>query len=80
MMLDVSVCVQPRAEDRAFIVVSCPLNGECKWSVWKREPVGAMWTWDGNVEVPTIRPSIDCRQAGCGRHFSIEGGKAVSHL
>ncbi|RWB66589.1 DUF6527 family protein [Mesorhizobium sp.] len=75
-----SVRIEPRAEDRAFVIVSCPLNGECKWSAWQRPAAGAMWNWDGNVGAPTISPSIDCHQPGCGRHFSIVNGKAVSHL
>lgn len=51
---------------------------ECERSLWQKPPaasngVPAMWQWDGNVEAPTITPSIDC-QGGCGRHFTMVQG------
>lgn len=43
----------------------------------------AMWDWDGNIEAPTLSPSIDCRTktdtgapaAGCGWHGYIKKGE-----
>lgn len=32
------------------------------------------WTWDGNVDAPTLSPSINCQTDGCGWHGFIEGG------
>ncbi|HXC25276.1 MAG TPA: DUF6527 family protein, partial [Gemmatimonadaceae bacterium] len=46
---------------------------------------GASWDWDGNLEAPTLTPSIHCLSeyqgqpsAGCGWHGYIRGGKPVS--
>ena len=40
-----------------------------------------VWAWDGNLDAPTITPSIDCRAlteegkpAGCGWHGFIRAG------
>ena len=32
-----------------------------------------IWQWDGNVEKPTIKPSINC-VGGCGWHGHITNG------
>lgn len=70
--------VEPRPEEptRGFLVVECKhcTEGKCRFPLWGGPSGGAMWHWDGNVEKPTISPSIDCK-GGCGRHFSIVGGE-----
>ncbi|WP_366509246.1 DUF6527 family protein [Mesorhizobium sp.] len=70
----ISVRIEARHEDRAFLIASCPFGGECKWSIWKREASGAMWHWDGSIEAPTISPSINCHS--CGQHFTVTSGVA----
>lgn len=37
-----------------------------------------VWQWDGNVESPTITPSIDC--VDCKRHFVVTNGVASGQL
>lgn len=36
-----------------------------------------IWGWDGNVEKPTIAPSVHCSgpRYGCGRHFTVVEGE-----
>lgn len=63
---------------RADFYMSCPHGRstggtECKVSLWQRPAEGVTWQWDGNVQAPTITPSIDCH-GGCGRHFTMIGG------
>lgn len=67
--------IEVREDDptRGKVLVSCPLNGECRFSVWHKAANGITWHWDGNVETPTISPSIGC-DGGCKRHFTIVNG------
>jgi hypothetical protein len=65
----------PLFEGRAFLQVLCDKSsmGFCRFGL-RREPAqGSTWQWDGNVEKPTITPSVNCL-GGCGRHFSIING------
>lgn len=68
--------VEPRDDDRAFLVLKCEhrSDGECRFGLWQRPASGITWQWDGNVERPTITPSIDCK-GGCGRHFIMTNGR-----
>jgi hypothetical protein len=80
-MADVfSIRVEPRSDDptRGVLFITCGKSptGECRQSLWSKPAAGAMWHWDGNVENPTISPSIDC-QGGCGRHFNVVNGEVV---
>ncbi len=63
---------------RGKLVLTCDktTGGECEFPLWSGPAGGVMWHWDGNVEQPTISPSIDCK-GGCGRHFSIISGRVV---
>ena len=36
---------------------------------------GNMWSWDGNVEAPTLQPSLKCNQD----HFNVTNGTIVFH-
>ena len=35
------------------------------------------WIWDGNIESPTLTPSI-LRRGGCGWHGWLKAGKFIS--
>lgn len=67
--------IEVREDDptRGKVSVSCPLNGECRFSVWHKPASGITWHWEGPAETPTISPSIGC-EGGCGRHFIITNG------
>ncbi len=41
------------------------------------DKVGCVWQWDGNVEKPSVVPSVRCDRKGCGVHFTLIKGKAV---
>lgn len=70
------IAVRPAEPTRGYLMTECDKHhtGHCPRSIWTGEASGMMWHWDGNVERPTISPSIDC-QGGCGRHFSIIAGE-----
>lgn len=40
----------------------------------KRLPNGAGWAWDGDIEQPTLTPSINC-VGGCGWHGFVTKGE-----
>jgi hypothetical protein len=75
MITGVDISVRPRGGDKAYLVVGCRYTsmGECLFPLWQRPAAGTMWQWDGNVEQPTVTPSIDCH-GGCGRHFTLTAG------
>lgn len=62
------------------IVFGCPLRPGSSCSVPVRGeslPNGAgPWGWDGNLESPTLTPSINC-VGGCGWHGFITAGQIV---
>ena len=75
--------IQERDPVRAFFFVECERGvdrghgvKECARSIWKNPAEGCMWQWDGNLEAPTILPSIDCH-GGCGRHFTMIKGNPI---
>lgn len=48
----------------------------------KRDPQGQnggrpQWDWDGNRDVPTLTPSINC-ESHCGWHGHIRNGRCVA--
>lgn len=71
----VIVTIEPRPNGNAFLVASCPVKGHCRFPVWTCPAEGTMWQWDGNIDRPTVSPSIDCR-GGCGQHFTVVEGTA----
>lgn len=66
------------------IVFTCPRGkGLCGVPLHPSPPLqnGAIWTWDGNRDAPTIIPSINCLAekdgkpaGGCGWHGFITRG------
>jgi hypothetical protein len=38
---------------------------------------GFSWDWDGNRENPTVSPSINCCNGGCGWHGFINNGEVA---
>jgi hypothetical protein len=72
--------VVERDAGRAFLYLACEHGcnhgggqRECAFGLWTSPARNKTWQWDGNVERPTITPSIDC-QGGCGRHFTMVNG------
>jgi hypothetical protein len=61
----------------AHILYVCPNRKRCAVFMGP-DPVQALpdlyvWGWDGNLERPTLNPSINC-VGGCGWHGHIVGG------
>lgn len=60
---------------RIQIALHCPRFGICMIEISRAPAEHPVWQWDGNVEMPTIRPSIGCDgPMRCGRHFTITNG------
>lgn len=66
----------------AFLFLACAGERrkglECQFRLAARERkdrAGCVWAWDGNVDRPTITPSIHC--LGCGLHTTITKGTEV---
>lgn len=63
----------------AHIMFTCPGGRRCGvfiGPVFVQRPTPddlCVWQWDGNVEQPTIKPSINC-VGGCGWHGWITSG------
>ena len=66
-------------EATAHILFVCPNRKRCAVLLGPRQvPRPAedklnIWAWDGNLDRPTITPSIDCSK-GCGWHGFITEG------
>lgn len=60
-------------------VQHCPKSkwGVCFIQIHRDPPVHPIWHWDGNVERPTIVPSIGCDRR-CGKHVTIMNGQSIS--
>ena len=58
---------------KAILLIYC-MNG-CQIPIRKGDPspTGERWGWDGNSEVPTISPSINCTK--CGFHKTLINGQ-----
>lgn len=70
------------------ILFVCPNGKRCgaligPSPVTRQHPDGlSIWGWDGNIEQPTLTPSLDCRAekdgkptGGCGWHGFITQGR-----
>ncbi len=78
MSAEIQFKVESRDNERAFLLVKCANSkaGECRFGLsTKRKTDNITWLWDGNIDQPTIQPSISCLP--CARHFSIIKGKVV---
>lgn len=67
--------VELREPGRANLDIGCAKL--CRFPLWTRQADDTgpkTWHWDGNVERPTITPSIDCTV--CKRHFVVTEGVA----
>lgn len=56
----------------------CPKYKVCLTRIHRApaDRASATWEWDGNIEKPTITPSIGCDDAPrCGRHSVISNGE-----
>lgn len=78
--LDFKWRIVPRDGGRAALLIECErgcnhggTTRECHRSLWQKPAQAMSWEWDGNVEQPTIKPSIDCK-GGCNRHFTLTKG------
>lgn len=66
--------------DGPWLLMPCPKKSWCEVPVTLGEaytdPIrGLVWGWNGNVERPTITPSIGCDIAPrCGQHRVITNG------
>lgn len=72
--------------DKAFVRLKCQpyttkdgvkkTDGVCEFRLERSAPhsdaAGLVWNWDGDVQKPTITPSIQCQ--ACGLHVVITGG------
>lgn len=67
--------------DGPWLVMSCPKKAWCEVPIQHGKesesgPRGRVWGWDGNVDAPTITPSVGCDNAPrCGQHRVITNGK-----
>ncbi len=83
-----SAAAPPAPGQRGRFNFGCPLgHGNCG-SIWivngKKPPENKVWAWDGNIEKPTLHPSINClshnpenpaeKYAGCGWHGWLREG------
>jgi hypothetical protein len=66
---------------RTFLRFVCPRNPERHCGVFVHPSPGVphshVWEWDGNVESPTLSPSIHCgpnSHPGCGWHGFVRDG------
>lgn len=77
--LDYTVIRSGNPPGRALLVVSCVKPDgtprSCNFGLSQNGPIsdGLVWGWDGNIEKPTVNPSINCH-GGCGRHFTLING------
>lgn len=64
-------------QGRFQISIYCPKYGACLHNISRRAPAEhPVWHWDGNVEQPTLTPSISCdAPMRCGRHWTITNGE-----
>lgn len=68
-----------RGASGPYLIFGCPLKkGSCGVPLAPSAPLpnGALWTWDGNTEAPTVSPSINCT-GGCGWHGYMKAGTLV---
>lgn len=91
MSLDFHACRPPAPGEECFLDHACPLRGGNCGLLWvgngHKPPSTELhkhtWAWDGDLEVPTLTPSINClshgpngeEYAGCGWHGFLTAGE-----
>lgn len=62
---------------RGRAVLPCAHNpdGQCDFRLGEPVP-DKVWAWDGNVEAPTLTPSVNCL-GGCGWHGHVTNGECI---
>lgn len=69
-MFDIEVREDGRGAHMFYV---CPGNRVCALRLQEGPPPGnQVWGWDGDMEKPTISPSINCHS--CGWHGWIKEG------
>lgn len=64
--------------EHAAIVYRCPGCNDERCVPVRPWPDGASWEWDGNVEAPTLTPSILHGDCACKWHGYLTAGEFVS--
>ena len=60
-------------------IVPIELQGETSRTEFEqRHPSAIFWRWDGDLERPTLSPSLR-RNIACKVHFNVEKGKYTIH-
>lgn len=69
-------------QDGPWLVMPCPKKAWCEVALTRGEAGDdeqrkqRVWHWDGNVEAPTVTPSIGCdHPPRCGQHRVITAGE-----
>lgn len=55
----------------------CPCGCQDAIIVPVNQEKGSSWEWDGDIESPTLKPSI-LRKSGCGWHGYLTSGKFIT--
>lgn len=62
----------------SFLEFECKGGGTCHVRIVRgkqyTDNVGCVWGWDGNVNSPSVVPSIKCGK--CGLHVNVTAGVA----
>ena len=60
------------------ILIEVPSVGMCRLQVVKGDaPRAPVWGWDGNLEQPTLTPSIDIKSGTGAWHGYLQNGKLI---
>lgn len=60
--------------------VPIELKGETERKEFeKRVPGAVYWDWDGDLERPTLTPSLRRMGTPCKIHFNVTAGRYVNH-
>jgi hypothetical protein len=68
-----SIAPHPTRIERAYLKLQCAKA--CTIPLGLEPPKLPRWHWDGNMQAPTVTPSINC--STCGLHISITKGAVI---